>query len=140
MGEGLGGALGRILAVMPSTERTAAERLALFVPDHVVDRIPGRETLGPVRLAIDQRRKLRLAYRDAAGQASERVVRPLGCFCWDTVWTLAAWCEQRSDFRHFRLDRIAGIETLDQTFRDEPGRTLADFLRRIEQETGRRPT
>lgn len=133
-------ALGRILAVMPSTERTAAERLALFVPDHVVDRIPGRETLGPVRLAIDQRRKLRLAYRDAAGQASERVVRPLGCFCWDTVWTLAAWCEQRSDFRHFRLDRIAAIETLDQTFRDEPGRTLADFLRRIEQETGRRPS
>ncbi len=34
---------------------------------------------------------------------------------------------------------MAGIETLDETFRDEPGRTLADFLRRIAHETGRRP-
>ncbi|MEY2655463.1 MAG: hypothetical protein RLZZ524_2491 [Pseudomonadota bacterium] len=127
-------ALGRILAVMPTTERTAADRLALFVPGHVRARMPGREALEPVRLAIDQRRKLRLDYRDAAGQPSLRVVRPLGCFCWDAVWTLAAWCEHRADFRHFRLDRMAAIETLDETFRDEPGRTLADFLRRIENE------
>ncbi len=127
-------ALGRILAVMPTTERTAADRLALFVPPHLHERMPGREALEPVRLAIDQRRKLRLDYRDAAGQPSQRVVRPLGCFCWDAVWTLAAWCERRADFRHFRLDRMAAIETLDETFRDEPGRTLADFLRRIQDE------
>jgi predicted DNA-binding transcriptional regulator YafY len=135
-------ALGRILAVMPTTERTAADRLALFVPPHLHERMPGREALAPVRLAIDQRRKLRLAYRDAAGQDSQRVVRPLGCFCWDAVWTLAAWCETRDDFRHFRLDRMAGIDTLDETFRDEPGRTLADFLRRIKTEgrSARKPS
>ncbi len=124
-------ALGRILAVLPAPERTAADRLAIFVPDRVGERLLGRDRLEPIRQAIDARRKVRLAYRDVKGAPSERTIRPLGCFCWDTVWTLAAWCELRDDFRHFRLDRIDEVAVLDDTFRDEPGHTLADFLRRV---------
>ncbi len=60
---------------------------------------------------------------------SERTVRPLGCFYWGTVWTLAAWCESRDAFRSFRVDRITSLQVLDATFRDEPGRTLADLFR-----------
>ena len=56
-------------------------------------------------------------------------VRPLGCFYWGKVWTLAAWCEQRNDFRSFRIDRVGSVQRLDQRFRDEPGRTLADLAR-----------
>ena len=44
-------------------------------------------------------------------------------------WTLAAWCEVRSDFRNFRLDRIRGPAILER-FEDEPGRTLRDMLTR----------
>lgn len=43
---------------------------------------------------------------------------------------MAAWCEARHDFRSFRIDRIERLDVLDQTFRDEAGRTLADLLRR----------
>ena len=70
-----------------------------------------------------------LQYRDLSEQTSERTVRPLGCFYWGKVWTLAAWCEARSDFRSFRVDRITYLRRLDERFRDEPGRTLADLLR-----------
>jgi predicted DNA-binding transcriptional regulator YafY len=59
-------------------------------------------------------------------------VRPLGCFYWGKVWTLAAWCEQREDFRSFRVDRVTYVRRLDERFRDEPGRTLADHLRLAE--------
>jgi len=59
------------------------------------------------------------------------VVRPLGCFCWGEVWTLAAWCETRQDFRSFRADRIEHMDVLDERFRDEPGRTLADLMRQF---------
>jgi predicted DNA-binding transcriptional regulator YafY len=45
------------------------------------------------------------------------------------VWTLAAWCERREDFRTFRVDRVTYVRRLDDRFRDEPGRTLADLLR-----------
>jgi predicted DNA-binding transcriptional regulator YafY len=64
-------------------------------------------------------------------QASQRTLRPLGCFYWGQVWTLAAWCETRQDFRSFRVDRIAAIAVLDEQFRDEPGKTLADLMRRL---------
>ena len=77
------------------------------------------------------RRKLQLRYVDEAGRASERIVRPLGCFFWGAVWTLAAWCELRQDFRSFRLDRLQRADMLDERFRDEPGRTLADLLRAV---------
>lgn len=60
----------------------------------------------------------------------QRTVRPLGCFFWGQVWTLAAWCEAREDFRSFRVDRIGALTVLDQRFRDEPGRSLADLQRR----------
>jgi predicted DNA-binding transcriptional regulator YafY len=60
-------------------------------------------------------------------------VLPLGVFYWGKVWTLAAWCQARHDFRSFRIDRIEQLTRLEQHFSDEPGKTLADLLRR-EQE------
>ena len=79
-----------------------------------------------------------MRYLDLKGRASERRVRPLGCFYWSEVWTLAAWCEARADFRNFRVDRIERLEVLDERFRDEPGRTLADLFRQVEGEMSER--
>jgi predicted DNA-binding transcriptional regulator YafY len=62
------------------------------------------------------------------------VARPLGCFYWGSVWTLAAWCETRVGFRSFRVDRITHLQVLDERFRDEPGQTLADLFRQVETE------
>jgi len=39
------------------------------------------------------------------------------------------WCERRADFRTFRIDRVTHVQCLDDRFRDEPGRTLADLAR-----------
>ena len=123
-------ALAKILAVLPIDARVAAESLALFAPDAgIAPEV--RETLQAMRRAVLDRRKLRLRYTDEQGRASERTVRPLGCFFWGAVWTLAAWCELRQDFRSFRIDRVRDIEPLDERFRDEPGRTLADLLRAV---------
>lgn len=123
-------ALAKILSVLPTDARAAAESLALFAPDAgIAPEV--RDALQAMRRAVLDRRKLRLQYVDEQGRASARVVRPLGCFFWGAVWTLAAWCELRQDFRSFRLDRVRGVETLDERFRDEPGRTLADLLRAV---------
>ena len=65
------------------------------------------------------------------GAATRRIVRPLVCVYWGAVWTLAGWCETRADFRNFRLDRFRQIDVLDERFRDEPGKTLPDLLRRV---------
>ncbi len=124
------GALAKIVAVLPADVRAAAESLPLFAltagPDAAT-----LERLATLRAAVGERRKVRLDYRDLKGEASVRTVRPLGCFFWDAVWTLAAWCELRQDFRSFRLDRIAVLDLLEERFRDEPGRTLADLQRAV---------
>jgi predicted DNA-binding transcriptional regulator YafY len=121
-------ALGKILAVLPADARAAAESLALFAPAVGVDDNV-RERLEALRRATEVRRKVRLRYVDAQDASTERIVRPLGCVFWSTVWTLAAWCETRQDFRSFRLDRIRELDTLDERFRDEAGKTLADLMR-----------
>lgn len=96
----------------------------------------GRETedsaihLPPLRHALRERLRVRLVYRDAAGSYSTRLVRPLQLEFWGRVWTLAAWCETRGDFRSFRLDRIEQLIVTDGPFAAEPGRELADYMAR----------
>jgi len=123
------GALGKILAVLSPAARTAAESLAVFAPQAGLDAAT-RQRLARLREATENRNKLSLHYEDLSEQTSERIVRPLACFFWGPVWTLAAWCELREDFRSFRVDRIRRLTVLEQRFRDEPGKTLADMTRR----------
>jgi predicted DNA-binding transcriptional regulator YafY len=122
--------LGKILSVLPPAARVGAEALALYAPGMGLDEAM-RARLQVLREAVAARQKLHLRYRDVSGDASERTVRPLGCFYWGKVWTLSSWCELRADFRAFRLDRMDGLDALPERFRDEPGKTLADMLRQL---------
>lgn len=121
-------ALTKILGVLPALERAAAESLSLYAPAVGPDPAT-RARLQVLRHATERRTKLRIEYLDLKDATSTRVLWPLGCFYWGQVWTLAAWCENREDFRNFRVDRITAVEELKERFRDEPGRTLADLLR-----------
>jgi predicted DNA-binding transcriptional regulator YafY len=129
LAQAAGDAMSRVLSVLPSTMRTEVERTPVMAPPWGLDPAVGR-WLQALREATQARRLTELDYRDASGQASQRTVRPLGCFYWGKVWTLAAWCEQRSDFRSFRVDRLVEVTVLDARFADTPGQTLQDFLRR----------
>jgi predicted DNA-binding transcriptional regulator YafY len=96
----------------------------------------GRETedsaihLPPLRHALRERLRVRLVYRDAAGDYTARPVRPLQLEFWGRVWTLAAWCEVRADFRSFRLDRIEQLTLTDEVLPHDPGRELPDYMAR----------
>jgi predicted DNA-binding transcriptional regulator YafY len=128
LGQSAQDALGKILSVLPVDARVAAEALAVYAPQGGLPESTQR-TLQTLREAVQERRKIFINYRDLSENASERTLRPLGCFYWGKVWTLAAWCEQRSDFRSFRVDRVTYVRSLEDRFRDEPGRTLADLAR-----------
>ena len=45
---------------------------------------------------------------------------------------LAAWCETRRDFRHFRLDRIRSAQALDEGYPKRRRLLLAEW--RLEQD------
>src|SRR6185369_15420521 len=90
-------ALGKIMSVLPLETRVAAEALPLFAPQGTLSE-PAQRTLQTLREAVQERRKVFMNYLDLSDKRTERTVRPLGCFYWGKVWTLAAWCEHRSDF------------------------------------------
>lgn len=121
--------LAKVSAVLPKELAPLLADTRLFVPT-VIGAGRSGDALGLAREAVIARRKLRMAYAAKDGTGSERTVRPLGIFFWGRTWTLAAWCELRQDFRNFRLDRVSGLAALDDTFVDEPGRTLRDMLER----------
>ncbi|GAB4089317.1 helix-turn-helix transcriptional regulator [Hydrogenophaga soli] len=136
-------ALGRVLSVLPRGLRTAAQALAVYAPPPEATGLDAAtaQTLQGVRQAVQGRQRLCIGYTDEQGRRSQRVLRPLGCFHWGKVWTLAAWCEHRQDFRSFRVDRITSLAPPAEgrpVFADEPGRTLADYLRSVVPEPVRR--
>ena len=116
-------------AAMPSHARL--EDLPIVVPDfHVPPTVAS--FLGELRVAMRERRKVRLRYTRGDGESTVRVLRPLGLAFWGSGWSLAAWCELREDFRTFKPDRILGLELLDETFVTSAGQGFDDYLRRQE--------
>jgi predicted DNA-binding transcriptional regulator YafY len=106
-------ALAKINSVLPPSLRARAELTGLFP----VPRIPAfRDSVDAavLRKAIRDERKLRLVYRDEQGLQTTRIVWPLAIGFYDRLRVLAAWCEMRADFRHFRTDRIESADLMDE--------------------------
>jgi len=76
----------------------------------------GCVSLSLLRGVIRDEHKVRLVYRDEKDQETERIIRPLVLSYRSTCVLLAAWCELRNGFRHFRTDRIYGCDKMDERF------------------------
>jgi predicted DNA-binding transcriptional regulator YafY len=85
------------------------------------------QTRGAIRRGL----KLRIRYRDEASRDSERVVWPVMIGYVETTRMLAAWCETRGDFRHFRIDRILAAEFLDMRYPARPAELRARWRARL---------
>jgi len=66
--------------------------------------------LPALRRAIREGHRVNMRYRDAEGRDSMRMVWPFAMAFLDDLRLLAAWCEMRGDFRHFRADRVLALE------------------------------
>lgn len=89
---------------------------SLWVPLGVDQSIASDVHVRPVREAIRYQHRLRMAYQDEHGKPSDRVVWPFALAFFEGKRLLAAWCEMRMAFRHFRIDRIAAVESLGQRY------------------------
>jgi predicted DNA-binding transcriptional regulator YafY len=122
-------ALEKIEAALPERLKAEINKSRIYAVDlHTTEN--ARVSLDAIRQAISETRRIEFDYQKGDGGASRRAAHPLGLYFWGNVWTLAAWCELRNDFRSFRIDRMTGIET-GTPFEMKPGRTLDDFLARV---------
>jgi predicted DNA-binding transcriptional regulator YafY len=124
-------ALEKITHALPEGRRREIESAHMYAPGfHVPEATYAY--LDPARRAIAECEKLLIGYRDVQGAPSDRIIRPLGLYFWGSQWTLVAWCEARTDFRTFRLDRIATLAGTGAHFPEEPLKSLPEFLRKVQ--------
>ena len=124
-----GHALQRIEAVLPPGMRDELDAILLYAPGFMMPQ-PLRIRLDVLHAACVGRRLIRFCYAREDGTKSERSVRPLALAFWSGVWTLAAWCELRNDFRSFRIDRMDEL-VVNDVFEPRRGQSLDDFIRKV---------
>ena len=122
-------ALVRIAAVVPPERMHRAERVPIFASSSPV---PRRREGQSRPLRKGDRRSAQDALRLSRRRRDrvERVVWPLALHFWGQVWTLAAWCELRDDFRTFRIDRAEWVTVTEEGYPNVAGRTLQEYLER----------
>lgn len=130
MAQGAEEALVKIEAVLPDDARDRARAVPIYAMGwDMSDDLRAR--LDRLEAAAEARMRLEIDYRDKDAAATTRTVRPLGLWFWGKVWTLVTWCELRTDFRMFRVDRIEAIRK-GTRFPPERDKSLATFYRRME--------
>jgi predicted DNA-binding transcriptional regulator YafY len=115
LGKAAENALAKIASVLPKDLREQLDATNFLVgPGDAV--VEGDRYLSAIRLAIRKERKVQITYADESGRTSQRVIWPFALGFFDRVRVVVAWCELRADFRHFRADRIAELETIDTRY------------------------
>lgn len=116
---------------------TVPERLRPFVLDPAT-RVPPRRDqpldgldLAQLRASIRQGLKLALRYRDEQNRETERKVWPVAIGFHEGVRLIAAWCELRKDFRHFRTDRVVEAGFLGERYPGRPSVLRAEWKKTL---------
>ena len=122
-------ALAKIAAASPKDLRDAMANTGLWVA-----KVETAGTVVDIRLlreAIRREQKLRIAYVAETGVPTERAIWPIAMAFYERRQTVAAWCELRSAFRHFRTDRITAMTATGQRY----PRRRADLVTAWRRET-----
>jgi predicted DNA-binding transcriptional regulator YafY len=115
--------LAKVTTVLPEALRGGVTAAPFFVSPGDAETPKGVD-LAKLRHAIRETVKLRITYADAQGQNTQRTVWPVAMAYYVDVTLLGAWCELRSDFRHFRVERIITCAILDDRFPTEGGKLM----------------
>lgn len=108
-------AIRRIVNVLPADLRLQVETSGLFAPARR-DAPPPAPWLPTLRQAIRREHILQLDYRDAEDAPSQRRIWPFAMAFFNETRLIAAWCELRQDFRHFRADRVQHLADTGQRY------------------------
>ena len=112
----VGSALGKLLRALPEPVGRQAEtmrRTTAAAPDRSAAR-PAADTVGALVQACGEGRRVRISYRTEAGSAWELEVDPWAVVVRHGRWYLLCWSHRAEDRRAYRIDRIGGVEQLEQ--------------------------
>lgn len=123
--------LAKIATILPDPLRDGVVSAPFFVSEGSAQTPEGID-LSDVRYAIRETRKLRITYADASGQRTNRTIWPIAMAYYTDVTIIGAWCELRTDYRHFRVERIVTSTLLEENFPTGGGKLMEGWLARQE--------
>lgn len=129
------GALAKLSRVLPASLR---DRLVAIQETLHLSLSPAGGTAGHAdtdtvltfTTAARDRVRLRVRYRSAAGEETDRAVDPYGVAFHGGHWYAVVWDHLRDALRTLRLDRLLAVETTRETFARPAGVDVADEVRR----------
>jgi predicted DNA-binding transcriptional regulator YafY len=119
--------LSKLTVMLPDMLREHLGRAPYYVSDYGARTSPAVD-LSEIRAAIRDTRKVRITYLDEKGSRTRRTIWPIAVAYYVQATLIAAWCELRNDYRHFRTDRIAVATVLDERYLPDDGRLMAGWL------------
>ena len=126
--------LAKVTTVLPEVLRSGITAAPFFVSQGDAETPRGID-LANLRRAIRETRKVKITYADVQGRQSDRTVWPVAMAYYVDVTVLGAWCELRSDFRHFRVERIIASTISDDQFPTEDGKLMERWFALQKQQT-----
>lgn len=126
----------KLTAVMPHTVKDSAQQ---YMEKIYIDTESWKQTpmepgvLERIQEALWDDRKLRILYQKADGNASERLVGPLGLVLQGTVWYLVAMNED-DEYRSFRVSRIRELESQTEPFARPDNFQLAAYWKQSKRQ------
>lgn len=128
-------AIAKIANVIPGELRPLLLDAPLYVPDFG-DGIVDIVDVGQIRIAIRNSCKVQIDYRDAQNLPSFRTIWPIALAFHRGIRLVVAWCELRDDFRHFRVDRIVSLTTLEEKFPERRDTLFHRWWKKENEECG----
>lgn len=119
-------ALAKLIAVLPADLKAKAEATPWLVGVDDVS-CPALGHMPHMREAIRAEKKVAIAYADAEGILTERTIWPFALAFFESTRIVAAWCELREDFRHFRADRIRSVTVSEQRYPRRRAQLIAQW-------------
>ncbi len=119
--------LNKLQHTVPSELRSYLASPRFYVSEGDTVR-PDGIALVDVRNAIRGCRKISITYVDEQQRQSCRTIWPIATVYYVDVTLIAAWCELRQDYRHFRVDRIIQSELLSEQFSGDSSRMMTEWM------------
>jgi predicted DNA-binding transcriptional regulator YafY len=133
------GALAKVDRVLPEAQRGQVQAMQDFVSlglsavarDHA-----NAETILRLSSAARDRTRVRLRYRSAADEVTERLIDPYGVAFQSGHWYLLSWDHLRGALRTFRLDRMLEADVTTEAFQRPDNVDVMGTIERTLAEVG----
>jgi predicted DNA-binding transcriptional regulator YafY len=112
-------AMTKIKATLRSTEKQSLAVLDDSVAFSTYQWSDNKSYLQDLFKSIASKSVLKIDYQKADGSTSNRKIESIGCYHRYNDWYLVAYCQNKTAYRTFKMNRILHLQLLDQHFDTE---------------------